>query len=202
MTGLRFKEVEHKFVVGADGGHFDLEVFRSRLDALKPARHVTLRVRDRYFITETGRARGFVVRHRFDRELHQLTLKAVVEDAEVREEINLDLAAGDQQAQVDAFVGALGVVWEDSLWKDLEVWHFEDCEVVYYTASAEGRSVRCVEFEAIHKDSLEDALAVLSRYESNAGFGAAKRTPASLLELLWPEVMADFTVVVRRRLDA
>ena len=180
MTGLRFKEIEHKFVVSGNAGQFDLEMFRATLEALRPIRHVTLRVRDRYFITESGRVRGFVIRHRFDRELHQLTLKAVAADAEVREEINLDLKAGDQQAQVDAFVGALGVIWQGSLWKDLEVWHFEDCEVVHYTATTDGKTVSCVEFEATHKPTLEAALAVVSRYEATTGFAGATRTPASL----------------------
>jgi hypothetical protein len=186
MTGLRFKEVEHKFVVG---DHFDLEGFRQALTALGPVRHVTLRVRDRYFITESGRDRGFVIRHRFDRELHELTIKSVAADAEVRDEINLNLKAGDQDATVDAFVGAQGVVWQGALWKDLEVWHFADCEVVHYIATAGERVVRCVEFEATDKPTLEAALAVVSRYEAATGFSEAERNPASLLELMWPHVL-------------
>ena len=186
MTGLRFKDVEHKFVVGDD---FDLEAFRQALAVLRPVRHVTLRVRDRYFITESGRDRGFVIRHRFDRELHELTIKSVAADAEVRDEINLDLKAGDQDAQVDAFVDAQGVVWQGALWKDLEVWHFDDCEVVHYTATADGRVMRCVEFEATEKPTLEAALAVVSRYEGATGFADIERNPASLLELMWPGVL-------------
>lgn len=183
---MRFKEIEHKYVVG-DG--FNLAAFRAALDALAPTRHVTLRVCDRYFITEAGRARRFVIRHRFDREIHQLTLKAVARDAEVRDEINLELRAGDQQAQVDAFLAAQGIVWQGELWKDLEVWDFDDCEVVHYTAMAGDRSVCCVEFEATHKPTLDDALAVVRRYEAATGFDGAERTPASLLELLWPEAV-------------
>src|SRR6187402_1773625 len=115
---LTFKEIEHKYVVGED---FDRDAFRAALDALKPVRHATLHVRDRYFITESGRARGFILRHRFDRELHELTLKSVVADAEFRDEVNLKLQAGDQQEQVDAFVAAQGLLWQGTLWKDLEV---------------------------------------------------------------------------------
>src|SRR5262245_57719996 len=131
---LEFQEIEHKFVVGAD---FDLEPFREALNAMKPVRHAKLHVRDRYFITEAGRRRGFVLRHRFDRELHELTLKSVGADAEVRDEINLKLRAGDQQAEVDAFVAAQGLLWQGTLWKDLEVWHFADCEAVYYVATVD-----------------------------------------------------------------
>ena len=193
---MRFHEIEHKFLVGED---FDRDAFRTALEALKPVRHATLHVRDRYFITEAGRARGFVLRHRFDRELHELTLKSIVSDAEVRDEINLKLQAGDQQAQVDAFVAAQGVLWQGALWKDLEVWHFHDCEAVFYVAAADDRiagvqgapavktEVRCVEFEATVKPSREEALAIVSRYEHATGFANATRTPESLLALLWPE---------------
>jgi len=185
---LQFQEIEHKFVVGPDDP-FDLSAFRAALDALGPGRQTAMRVRDRYFITETGRVRGFIIRHRFDQELHQLTVKSVAADAEVRQEINLDLASGDQEAQVDAWVGAMGIVWQGSLWKDLEVWHFDDCEVVHYVAAAGDASVRCVEFEATSKPSLEVALSVLRRYEAATGFSSLTRTPASLLDLLWPGVI-------------
>src|SRR6185436_9443533 len=142
-----------------------------------------------YFITEAGRARGFVLRHRFDRELHELTLKSIASDAEVRDEINLKLQAGDQEAQVDAFVAAQGLLWQGALWKDLEVWHFHDCEAVFYVATAPLRTVRCVEFEATIKPSRDEALAIVNRYERATGFADATRTPESLLALLWPEAV-------------
>jgi hypothetical protein len=188
MADLRFKEIEHKFVVSAD---FDLGAFRETLTRLSPVRHEVLRVRDRYFITEAGRARGFIVRHRHDRELHELTIKTIAADAEVRDEVNVALRPGDQDAAVDAFIAAQGLVWQGELWKDLEVWHFEDCEVVHYTATTETTLVRCVEFEATRKASLEEALRVVSRYEALTGFDEATRTPASLLELVWPRVMVE-----------
>lgn len=191
MTELRFKEIEHKFVVGAD---FDLAAFRRALAALAPLRHVTLRVRDRYFVTEAGRARGFVIRHRHDRELHELTVKSVAADAEVRDEVNLALRPVDQDAQVEAFVAAQGLVWQGELWKDLEVWHFADCEVVHYTATAADVVLRCVEFEAIHQASLDDALAVLARFEAATGFAGTSRTQASLLGLMWPRVASGLTL--------
>ena len=52
---LRFKEIEHKFVVDEQ---FDLARFRRQLAALGPARTSTVAVRDRYFLTEGGRARA------------------------------------------------------------------------------------------------------------------------------------------------
>lgn len=189
MGTLRFKEIEHKFIVEET---FDLAGFRAALQVMGPTRHEVLRVRDRYFITDAGLRRGFILRHRHDRELHELTLKTVVGDAEVRDEINLALRPHDQDAVVDAFVRAQGVVWSGTLWKDLEVWHFPDCEVVHYVATADTREIHCVEFEATEKASLEGALAVMVRYEVATGFAGATRTPASLVDLVWPGVLNQF----------
>lgn len=189
MGTLRFKEIEHKFIVDAT---FDLAAFRAVLQMMGPTRHEVLRVRDRYFITAAGQDRGFILRHRHDRELHELTLKTVVGDAEVRDEINVALRPDDQDAVVDAFVRAQGVVWSGTLWKDLEVWHFADCEVVHYVATAAGAEIHCVEFEATAKASLEGALAVMARYEAATGFAHATRTPASLVDLMWPGALDRF----------
>jgi len=185
---LRFMEIEHKFVVDEE---FDLAAFRDALGRLHPTTTTSLRVRDRYYLTERGRRGRFVIRHRYDPELHQLTLKTVGDDTEVRSEINLDLGqhAGDQQDAVEAFLEQMGVQWSGTLHKDLDVWHFPDIEVVHYLASTSDRSVRCVEFEATRKPSLADALATVRRYEQGTGFGDLQRSRRSLLQLLFPDVM-------------
>lgn len=184
---MRFKEIEHKFVVGEA---FDLGPFRAAVEARAPGpiRTFTLRVRDRYFLTDHGRAHRYVIRHRYDDELHHLTVKSLAPDPEVRDEINLDLGqhAGDQAAVVDAFVARLGATWRGDVLKDIEVWEFPDCEVVHYRASGGGRVVRCVEFEAKHAANVDEGLAVLSRYERETGFGDAARSMASLVDLLFP----------------
>src|SRR5690606_8216532 len=95
----------------------------------------------------------------------------------------------DQDDVVDAFVAAQGIVWRGVLWKDLEVWHFADCEVVHYVATADDQTVHCVEFEATTKTTLDEALAVVARYEIATGFADAVRTPASLVDLVWPGVL-------------
>ena len=184
---LRFSEIEHKYVVGE---RFDLQHFRDALARMNPTRTTSVRVRDRYFLTE-GRRR-FVIRHRYDAELHHLTLKTLEADTEVRAEINLDLGhhAGDQEAQVDAFLDRLGVEWRGTLHKDVDVWYFPDCEVVCYRASTESRAVRCVEFEAKGAGSMEAALATLQTYERATGFDRAARSRDSLLQMLFPEVEA------------
>jgi hypothetical protein len=99
---LQFREIEHKYVVDE---RFDLERFRQTVAALGPIRTSAIRVTDRYYLTDGGRARQFLLRHRYDAELHQLTIKAMEADTEVRVEVYLDLGhhAGCQDAQVVAF---------------------------------------------------------------------------------------------------
>lgn len=186
---LRFKEIEHKFIVDEQ---FDLPRFRQAVAALGPASSGAVHVEDRYFLTEAGGARRFLVRHRYDAELHHLTIKSLESDPEVRDEVNLDLGhhAGAQAAAVDAFMDRLGVIWRGALRKELEVWYFPDCEVVYYEAATPSRSVRCVEFEATRKDSLAAALATVARYERATGFAGASRTRESLPQILFPELSA------------
>lgn len=185
---MRFTEIEHKFVLD---GAFDLAAFRHALAALGPERHTSLRVQDRYFLTADGRARHFILRHRYDHEIHQLTIKSLASDPEVRDEINLDLGhhAGDQRAQVDAFAARLGASWSGALQKDLDVWYFPDCEVVHYVATTADRVVRCVEFEAVRQASIPAARAVIDRYERATGFDPATRSRQSLVDLLFPGVL-------------
>ena len=187
QQNLRFKEIEHKFVVD---DQFNLEGFGATLAALNPTRTAFIRVLDTYYLIDGSG--GFIIRHRYDKELHHLTLKALAADTEVRDEIDIDLGhhAGDQQAQVDAFLRQIGVIWSGSLRKELTVWYFPDIEVVHYHASTDTRAVQCVEFEATHKPSLAEALETVHRYEEAAGFDRATRSIRSLPEILFPEIDA------------
>ena len=184
---LRFKEIEHKYIVDEQ---FDLPRFREAVAALGPIRTNAISVRDRYYLTTGGGEGRFLIRHRYDAELHHLTVKSLAADPEVRVEVNLDLGhhAGTQDAQVDAFMHQLGVVWSGTLHKELEVWYFPDCEVVHYQASTPSRSVRCVEFEATIKHSLAEALATVGRFERATGFEGASRSRRSLPQILFPDL--------------
>ena len=132
---MRFIEVEHKFVVPPG---FDLDQFARTLARLGEPRLTAIRVRDRYYLTGPGQRDRYVIRHRFDDELQQLTIKSLTDDTAVRDEINLDLGhhAGDQADAVEAFVGRMGVTWSGEIRKDLRVWAYPDCEVVHYVATA------------------------------------------------------------------
>ena len=187
MDVMRFIEVEHKFIVNDE---FDLTRFGLVLDGLGPTRRTELVVRDRYFLTENGRARRYILRHRFDSEINQLTLKSLQADPETRDEISLNLGhhAGSQGAEVDAFVAQQEVVWSGTLVKDLKVWYFPDCEVVHYVAHTDAHQVRVVEFEATVKPSVGAALAILARYEQATGFDPSTRSMQSLVDLLFPGV--------------
>jgi len=187
---MRFLEIEHKFVVPAD---FDLVSFTAIVDALHPLRRTALDVHDRYFLTRHGRQQRYVIRHRFDAELHQLTLKSFGDDPETRTEVSLDLGhhAGDQVAAVDAFLKPQEVEWHGTIDKTIRVWYFADCEVVHYTASTGARTISCVEFEAVHAASVNEALSVLDRYERATGFTGRPRATMSLVGLLFPGVLPN-----------
>lgn len=186
---MRFKEIEHKFIV--DDG-FDAAAFGRCLDALGPTRRTALPVRDRYFRMTGHAGRTHVIRHRFDTELHHLTIKSLANDPEVRDEISIDLGhhAGAQEAQVEAFVRQLGATPVGVIDKAINVWYFPQCEVVHYVASSGTRSVGCVEFEAIHATSVPEALAILGHFERATGFDAATRCRQSLPEILFPDAFA------------
>jgi len=186
---LRFTEIEHKFIVNTQ---FDLSGFRDTLAGLGPTRTTTTQVQDRYFLTETGRGNRFLIRHRYDSELHQLTLKTLEADTEIRSEINLDLdhGVGDQQDAVDALLDRLGTQWRGNLHKDLNAWYFADMEIVHYHATSDTHALTCVEFEAIHAPSVDAALTTLRRYEQATGFAGAPRATRSLPQLLFPELAA------------
>ena len=182
VIGMDRLEIEHKFVVGDD---FALEAFLERCAALKPLRQKQLDVRDRYYLLP-GR-HDLVLRHRFDEELQQLTVKSRGTDAEIRQEINLDLIPGsDQGHKVEAWTALLGATAAEQINKAIWVFDFPDCEVVYYEAQHEesGRQVRCVEIEAKGAASVADALRVLEVYEDALGFRGERRSQRDLLSLL------------------
>ena len=109
-------------------------------------------------------------------------------DTQVRLEVNLDLGQhkGDQRDAVERFLGVREIAWRGTLFKDIEVYYFADCEAVYYEARASERSLRCVELEAIAQTSLDDAIQVIRRYREATGFGGARREKKPLVELLFP----------------
>ena len=135
-TPTAFLEIEHKFVV--DPG-FDREALFAACRALNPEREKALTVTDTYYVPP-GQANR-IYRHRIDKEIQQLTLKSRGGDNEVRTEINLDLGAARSQADaVEAWMGVIGALPGHGIVKEIRVFDFPDCEVVYYEATHKAAS--------------------------------------------------------------
>ncbi|HET9238831.1 MAG TPA: hypothetical protein VFO10_16360 [Oligoflexus sp.] len=178
---LQFLEIEHKFVIEAD---LDIRSLLDDLHQRKPEKFIQTDVQDTYFLVENPPQA--VYRHRIDSYLQQLTVKSLGADTEVRLEVNLDLdpAKGNQIERIRAFLAPLGVLWQGTLRKEVQAFYFPDAEVVYYQAQYLDRVIRCFEIEARKPPSIEGAQKILADWEKSLGFDPAKRSQASLLELL------------------
>lgn len=178
---LQFLEIEHKFVIEAG---LDIRSLLDDLHQRKPEKFIQTDVQDTYFLVENPPQA--VYRHRIDSYLQQLTVKSLGADTEVRLEVNLDLdpAKGNQIERIRAFLAPLGVLWQGTLRKEVQAFYFADAEVVYYQAQYLDRVIRCFEIEARKPPSIEGAQKILADWEKSLGFDPAKRSQASLLELL------------------
>jgi len=176
-------EIEHKFLID---NQFDKEVLFSALIRQQPERIASAQVSETYFITQS--TPKIIYRHRYDEKNQDLTYKTFgAGDIEVRQEVRLALAAGNQVELVRAFLAPLGIRWVGELTKALDVFEFADCEVVYYVARTEDKVITCVEFEALGIESVESARATLRRYEEQFGFADKVRCRRSLFEILFQD---------------
>ena len=173
-----FLEIEHKYVVPDD---FDPDAFAARVMALGPAKTVYVRTRDTYFLTALP---GYIFRHRFDRDRNELTVKSYGGDNRTRIEVNLALAGPDPLDTVRELLRPLGIVREARIDKVSRIFEFADCEIVYYVASHDDSTVRCVEVEAVAAPSETEALAVIARYEDRLGLTGLVRSEKNLFDLL------------------
>lgn len=178
-----YLEIEHKFVLEPD---FDRDELFQRITALQPLRIHSAQVVERYYLTKA--TPKLIYRHRYDENNQDLTYKTFGDgDIEIRREVKLalDLRVGNQAENVRAFLEPLGMTWQGGLNKELQVFDFADCEIVYYEARTAEKIVTCVEFEALSADGVESALATLASYEQRLGFGNRQRSRRSLFELLF-----------------
>lgn len=184
---MKFLEIEHKYLVTSE---YDVNFLIKKLNELKPRKITDVDVSDTYFISSLSPK--VVLRHRIDKELQQLTIKSFGNSTEVRQEVNLDLGdhKGDQFANAKAFCKALGFSWHGSLRKAVKAFYFDDCEVVFYTATAADRRFNCLELEAVDPKSLDSALRTLKKYETYLGLNPSRRCDESLFELVFPEQAA------------
>jgi len=179
-------EIEHKFVVAED---FDPSPFFAKLRALGPKSEYETHVADTYYLLEA--VPHLVYRHRFDGLIQQLTTKSICStDSETRLEINLNLSADrPQNTAVKAFLEPFTIEWSGALQKTVQVFYFDDIEIVYYQAAYLERRVNCIELEARDPESIEGARALLDRWERTLGLEPAARSHKSLLHLLVLETL-------------
>lgn len=176
----KFKEFEHKYLL--DGSESVESIFEA-LRSVSGGKEKALEVTDTYFYE--GASPKFVYRHRRDREIQQLSVKSLGKDARERTEINLNfLNNADQYEAVVRFMATLGEFQKLSIRKSIQVIDFPDCECVYYEATNGTKTVKCFEFEALGAKNLDQALHIISRYETLAGFTPDSRCHQSLFELL------------------
>ena len=179
--GQSFVEIEHKFIVPKS---YSRAEFLKKARELNPIRTEEISVKDTYYVLKGWSTHVF--RHRFDKEIQQLTVKSVGSSTFERLEINMDLRRDgvDQSTSVEAFLNVFGIAWSKSLAKDVGVAYFPDCEVVHYHAASGSRDVSCVEFEAIGFSDGLAALPTLHQYERAFGFDARLAETQSLFQLL------------------
>lgn len=190
--GQSFVEIEHKFVVPK---HYSRPDFLAKARELKASRVEEIQVKDTYYILKGMTSHVF--RHRFDKEIQQLTVKSVGSSTFERLEINLDLLrdGADQAHAIDAFLGVFGIEWSASLSKDIGVAYYPDCEVVHYHAKSGIREISCVEFEAVGFSDGQAALPTLDKYERFFGFDARNAESQSLFQLL---LLADAPQAIKQ----
>lgn len=179
--GSSFVEIEHKFIVPKAYSRQD---FLKKARELTPSRIEEIFVKDTYYVLKGWGTHVF--RHRFDKEIQQLTVKSVGSSTFERLEVNLDLKRDgiDQSAAVEAFLNVFGIAWSKSLSKDIGVAYYPDCEIVHYHASSDQQQLSCVEFEAVGFSDGLAALPTLHQYERSFGFDARTAETQSLFQLL------------------
>lgn len=177
----QFQEVEYKYLVDET---FDRKSLDLALKSLKPTEVYQVQVTDTYFYFPDRP--NFVYRHRSDDRSQDFCVKSLEKDPVVRTEINMKMTIdkGSQLSSVVALLQTLGPFQQGSLDKDVSVYIFEDCEVVYYEASTDKRRLCCVELEAVGAESLQDAFNVLNSYVDKLNLSGLSREQQSLFEML------------------
>lgn len=177
-----FREYEVKYLLE---DHDDISAFFDYLRSLEGVLEKHVDVTDTYY--RFAHLPERIYRHRHDHEIQQLTVKSYGGDTRDRLEINLALEnTGSQQHAMEAFLKSFGDPIAFGINKKVDIFDFPDCEIVHYIAQADGKRVRCVEFEAVGVPNWDAAQAVIARYAGPTGFLDRRRCEISLFDLLSP----------------
>ncbi|NRA64286.1 MAG: CYTH domain-containing protein [Pseudobacteriovorax sp.] len=179
-----YLEIEYKYVLDDkdnDG------LIRKAISELGPVKTFQVDVEDSYFYSPL--TPDYVFRHRFDREIQQLTMKSITKDPTVRKEVNIALNQdrGSQLAAVHAFLEPLQVSISATIKKRVWAYYFRDVEIVYYEASRHGCDVSCVEIEAIDPETVQRGKELIELYANKLCLDPEMLSSSALFSLLVPE---------------
>ena len=143
---------------------------------------------DDYYLRDKDSEQNFV-RFRKGGGIYELTLKRKLKTNVIRKEINLNVTDNEDSAVVE-FLTLAGYEKAFQVYKEAWIWHFDNCDVSYYTLS-DGRSV--VELEAVNYSSLEEGVRSINDWEESLGLSELTREVRSLYEIFTEEGASDRT---------
>ena len=178
---MKHKEIEFKYWAET----LSKEDFSSRIKALdKEVPEVLYVVScDDYYLSENKSSANFI-RFRKGGGLYELTVKVKEDKNVVRKEVNINVSGNDDSSVVE-FLKLVGYSKAFQVYKEAWIWHFDDCDVSYYTLS-DGRSV--VELEAINPASIEAGVATISWWEESLSLTSLDKESRSLYEIFTEEL--------------
>jgi adenylate cyclase class IV len=182
---MDYKEIEYKY--WADS--FSKEDLFARIEEISgegstPQVPETIYVVscDDYYLRGDDAEQNFI-RFRKGGGIYELTLKRKLKTNVIRKEINLNVTDNEDSAVVE-FLRLAGYEKAFQVYKEAWIWHFENCDVSYYTLS-DGRSV--VELEAVNYTSLEEGVKSINDWEESLGLSVLTKEARSLYEIFTEE---------------
>lgn len=186
---MDYKEIEYKYWANS----FTKEDLFSRIEevvmenpSMETPETIYVVSCDDYYIRNSDDEKNFV-RFRKGGGIYELTLKRKLKTNVIRKEINLNVSNNEDSAVVE-FLTLSGYEKAFQVYKEAWIWHFDDCDVSFYTLS-DGRSV--VELEALNYSSLEEGVRSINDWEESLGLSELTRESRSLYEIFTEEGAAD-----------
>ncbi len=186
---MDYKEIEYKYWAKS----FSKEDLFSRIEevvtgnnSLETPETIYVVSCDDYYLRDEDDGQNFV-RFRKGGGIYELTLKRKLKTNVIRKEINLNVTDNEDAAVVE-FLTLAGYEKAFQVYKEAWIWHFDNCDVSYYTLS-DGRSV--VELEAVNYSSLEEGVGSINDWEDSLGLSELTREVRSLYEIFTEEGAAS-----------
>lgn len=181
---MDYKEIEYKYWAKS----FTKEDLAARVEqvvvenSLQSPETIYVVSCDDYYIRDCEDHKNFV-RFRKGGGIYELTLKRKLKTNVIRQEINLNVSNNEDSAVVE-FLTLSGYEKAFQVYKEAWIWHFDNCDVSYYTLS-DGRSV--VELEAVNYSSLQEGVNAINDWEESLGLAELSRETRSLYEIFTEE---------------